>query len=388
MTTLVADTAIGDGCVLADLAPRVAASKTSAMDEPSLGADVVDLAQWLCAIPSPIGEENEICDRLAARVSRWKTSGSTIRVLNSIAVPLTRGTGGPAVALVGHTDVVRTQHDGPVRVEGDRLFGPGAADMKSGLAAMIGAAEDATLSPRADLTLIFYAREEGPFAENELGPLLEKHPELGEQDLAICLEPSYSMLQLGCVGSLHAKIVVRGRTAHSARPWQGKNAIHDAWTLLRDLSEKKPVDAVIDGLPYRAVMSVTMASGGRGRNVVPDAFEMNLNYRFLPKTSLEEAESHVRALVADRAEVELIDRSPSAPPWRDHPLVEKLIAAGVKGVEPKQAWTDVARFAQIGVPAVNWGPGDQDQAHQRNESTSIEGLREGASILRRFLASL
>jgi succinyl-diaminopimelate desuccinylase len=358
------------------------------MAEPALGADVVELTRWLCAIASPIGEEKEICDRLADRISRWKTSGPTLRVSNTLAVPFTSGTGGPRIALVGHTDVVRTSHDGPVRIEGDRLFGPGAADMKSGLALMIAAAEDASLKMRADVTMIFYAREEGPYAENELGPLFERHPEVAEHDLAICLEPSRSKLQLGCMGSMHAKVTVRGRTAHSARPWQGKNAIQDAWPILRDLAERAPIDATIEGLPYRSVMSATMASGGRGRNIIPDTFEMNVNYRFLPKVSLDEAEQHLRALVADRADVELIDRSPSAPPWRDHPLVEKLIAAGVKAVESKQAWTDVARFAQLGVPAVNWGPGDQEQAHQRNESTSVEGLREGWTILRRFLASI
>ncbi len=357
-------------------------------DQPPLGADVVELTRWLCSVPSPIGEEAALCDAVRARSAAWRTAGEASRVLNSVAIPLTRGTGGPRIVLAGHLDVVRTLHDGPVRIEGDRLYGPGAADMKSGLALMIAAAEDRELAPRADLTLVFYSREEGPFLENELGPLLEDVPELGRQDLAICLEPSYSKLQLGCMGSLHAKVTTRGRTAHSARPWEGRNAIQEAWPLLRDLAERAPVDVTLDGLRYRGVMSATLAHGGRGRNVIPDAFELNVNYRFLPTTTLEEAEAELRALVADRAEIELTDRSPSAPPHRSHPLVERLIAAGVKAVEPKQAWTDVARFAQLGVAAVNWGPGDQGEAHQRNESTSVAGLLEGWAILRRFLASL
>jgi succinyl-diaminopimelate desuccinylase len=166
------------------------------------------------------------------------------------------------------------------------------------------------------------------------------------------------------------------------------NAIHAAWPILKDLAERAHVEKVIDGMSYRGVMSATLASGGRGRNIIPDQFEINVNYRFLPGVSLEEAEGDIRALVGDRADIELVDRSPSALPHRSHPLVEKLALAGVKGVEPKQAWTDVARFAQLGVAAVNWGPGDQNEAHQRNESTSVEGLREGWSILRRFLASL
>ena len=356
--------------------------------EPPIGADVVALTRWLCEIPSPIGEERAICELLLARAAKWRTAGPTVRVLESIAIPLTRGTGGPRVALVGHTDTVRTQHDGPVRIEEDRLYGAGSADMKSGLALMIAAAEDPTLQPHADVTLVFYAREEGPYAENELGPLLAAHPDVARQDLAICLEPSYSKLQLGCMGSIHARVTLRGRTAHSARPWEGENAMYKAWPILKDLQERAPIDATIDGLPYRSVMSATMAQGGRGRNIIPDAFEINVNYRFLPGVTLEQAEADVRALVAGRADVELTDRSPSAPPHRSHPLVEKLIGAGAKAVESKQAWTDVARFAQLGVAAVNWGPGDQQQAHQRNEFTSVSGLHEGWKILRTFLSSL
>ncbi len=357
-------------------------------DAPPLGADVVSLTQWLCEVPSPTGEERALCDALVERTARVGAAGSAVRLLSSFALPLTRGTGGPRVALVGHLDVVDTAHDGPPRIEGNRLYGAGAADMKSGVALMLALAEDRACWPKADVTLIFYAREEGPFDENELGPLLEQHPELARQDLAICLEPSYGKLQLGCVGSLHARVVVRGRTAHSARPWQGENAIQRAWTLLRDLDARAPLEATIDGMTYRSVVSATMASGGRGRNVIPDSFELNLNYRFLPGTTIEQAERDLRALVGDRAEVEITDRSPSAPPWRSHPLVGKLVEAGVHGVEPKQAWTDVARFPAMGVPAVNWGPGDQDQAHQRNEHTSVSGLRDGLAILKRFLASL
>jgi len=355
---------------------------------PAHGASVVELTRWLCEVPSPIGEEQLLCDLLLERTKSWGLKTAPQRVLHSFAVPLTRGTGGPKIALAGHLDTVRTQHDGPVRIEGDRLYGAGSADMKSGLALMIAAAEDAHLHPKADITLVFYSREEGPFAENELGPLLDADAELRAQDLAICLEPSYCKLQLGCMGSLHAKVIFRGKTAHSARPWQGENAIYKAWPVLHDLERRKAEETILDGMPYRGVMSATLASGGRGRNVIPDHFEINLNYRFLPNVSIEEAKEHVRVLVDGRADLEFTDESPSAPPHRSHPLVGKLIESGVKAIEPKQAWTDVARFAQLGVAAVNWGPGDQNEAHQRNESTSVEGLREGWAILRRFLESI
>jgi succinyl-diaminopimelate desuccinylase len=274
-----------------------------------------------------------------------------------------------------------------VRIDGDRLYAPGAADMKSGLALMLDLAE-ARERPRVDLTLCFYAREEGPYVENELGPVLEQHPELGRADVAIALEPSDNKLQLGCGGSMHATVRFRGRTAHSARPWQGDNAIHRAAGLLARLSALAPEPSVVDGMTWTNVTSATLASGGRGRNVIPDVFELNLNHRFSPDRSLDRAEEHLRALIAGDAELEIIDRSPSAPPHREHPLIAALASSGVLAIEPKQAWTDVARFAALGVPAANFGPGVQAQAHQRNEWTLLSQLEIGRDILARWLRAI
>jgi succinyl-diaminopimelate desuccinylase len=343
---------------------------------------------WLCSIPSPTGEEGPLCDAVLARVQRATLAAPVRRYGHSLVVPMRRGSGGPHIALAGHLDVVRTVHEGPARIEGDKLFGAGAADMKSGLASMLGLLEDTQrASFPCDLTLVFYAREEGPFVENELGPVLDQDAELRGVDLAICLEPSDNRLQLGCNGSLHARVTFEGRTAHSSRPWQGENAIHKAAGLLTRLAALSPVDYREGDLLYRTVTSATMAEGGRGRNVVPDSFVLNLNHRFTPNQSVEGAEAYVRGLVGDDAVVELTDRSPSAPTFRDHPLVNKLVEAGVVAVESKQAWTDVARFASLGVPAVNFGPGVNAQAHQRNEWTLLPLLDQGDAILRRFLAS-
>ena len=339
---------------------------------------------WLCKIPSPIGEEREICDRVTERLAQVRLAAPIRRYGESIVVPLTRGNGGPHVALAGHLDVVRTVHEGPARVEGDKLYGAGAADMKSGLSLMLDIAENPN-RPNVDLTLVFYAREEGPYAENELGPVLEQDPELGKVDFAVALEPSDNRLQLGCSGALHATVRFRGRTAHSARPWQGENAIHKAAGLLARLSAEVPRPQVIDELEWKAVISATMASGGRGRNVIPDVFELNVNHRFPPGRSAEEAQSYVRDLVAGEAEVEFTDVSPSALPLRTHPLVRALAESGVVCVEPKQAWTDVARFAALGIPAVNFGPGTNAQAHQKNEWTELPLLDAGRDILRRWL---
>jgi succinyl-diaminopimelate desuccinylase len=342
---------------------------------------------WLCRIASPIGEERALCDALVERLSGVRTAAPIRRYGDSIVVPMTRGSGGPHVLLAGHLDVVRTEHEGPARIEGERLYGAGAADMKSGVCLMLDLAERSRL-PHLDLTLVFYAREEGPFAENELGRVLAEDPEVTRADVAIALEPSDNKLQLGCGGSLHATVTFQGRTAHSARPWQGENAIHKAAGLLTRLGALEPVSEVLDGLEWRSVISATLASGGRARNVIPDRLELNLNHRFGPATSVDAAQARVHALVAGEGEVLFTDVAPSAPPRRDHPLIAALAESGVAGLEPKQAWTDVARFSAAGVPAANFGPGVQAQAHQKNEWTLVAALDAGKNILDRWLSRI
>lgn len=344
---------------------------------------------WLCEIPSLIGEEKALCDAVEARVSRLPLAAPLRRYGNSIVVPLRRGSGGPHVVLGGHFDVVRTEHEGAPRIEGDKLFAPGAADMKSGLALMLALAEGSPASSwPVDLTLVFYAREEGPYAENELGPVLAADRELTSASIAVMLEPSDNKLQLGCGGSLHAAVRFRGKTAHSARPWQGENAIQKSAALLARLSALEPVTDERDGMVWKNVISATMGSGGRARNIVPDVFELNLNHRFGPSTTLERAKQNVLDVVAGEADVEFVDESPSAPPLRHHPLVAALADSGVLAVEPKQAWTDVARFAALGVPAVNFGPGVQAQAHQKNEWTLLPQLDVGLGVLERWLGRI
>lgn len=344
---------------------------------------------WLCSIASPIGEEKEICDAVAQRMIHSPLDGAVRRYGNSIVVPVVRKhqEGRKHVALVGHLDTVRTEN-GPARIEGNRCFGAGAADMKSGLACMILLKETITQMIGCDLTLVFYAREEGPYAENELGPVLAADADLRSVDLAICLEPSDNRLHVGCCGAIHATVTFRGRTAHSARPWEGENAITKAAPLLARLAALRPIEHVIDGYTYRTVTTATLANGGRGRNVVPDVFTLNLNHRFAPNTSLEQAQADVRALVGDEAEIEFTDLSPAALPSVSHPLVQQLIAAGVTAIDPKQAWTDVARFSSLGIPAVNFGPGENAQAHQRNESTDLGLVFQGYRILASWLTNI
>ncbi len=357
----------------------------------SLQRTLLDLVR----IPSPIGEEKALCNAIEARLRRTIEGASFERFQDSLLVRLPFPGNGPRIGLIGHLDTVRTEHDGPPRIEGTKLYGAGAADMKSGLALMIELAEqfgrsptkgqgDATGSP-CDVTLVFYEREEGPYDENRLGPMLAAYEELQRLDLAICLEPSDNKLQLGCMGSLQAAVVFHGRTAHSARPWQGENAIHKAGAFLTELGERAPNDVHLDGMLFREVVSATLANGGRGRNIVPDRFELNVNYRFAPGRLGEDVVHDLRVLVGARAEVNVKDLAPGGRPHADHALVKSLIAKGVKAVEPKQAWTDVARFDSYDVPAVNFGPGTQAQAHQRNEYTELPQLIEGYEILSRFL---
>ncbi len=342
---------------------------------------------WLCQIRSPIGEERELCERLIERIAALPLAGAIRRYGDSFVVPVTRGRPGPHVVLAGHLDVVRTEHEGEPRVEGDKLYAAGAADMKSGLCLMLDLLEQGE-RPNLDLTLVFYAREEGPYAENELGRVLAEDEEVARADVAIALEPSDNKLQLGCGGSIHARVVFRGKTAHSARPWQGENAIHKATDLLQRLRALEPESQVVDGLEWKSVISATTAAGGRGRNIIPDVFELNLNQRFGPATSVEQAQKRILDLVQGEAEVEFVDVSPSAPPRRTHPLVAALADSGVLAVEPKQAWTDVARFAALGLAAANFGPGVQAQAHQKNEWTSVAALEVGQRILRRWLTKI
>jgi len=340
---------------------------------------------WLCSIPSPTGEEQALSRALWAR---FRSRDQPVRCYgSSLVVPLWRGSRGPAVVLAGHLDHVRTAHDAPPRRDGDRVYGPGASDMKSGLCLMLDLAEH---GPRfgVDLTLVLYAGEEGPYDGNELGGVLDSDADVRAADIAVLLEPTDNQLELGAGGSVHARVRFRGKSAHSARPWQGENAIYAAVPLLTRLSTMQPVPRSTDGLVWNQLVTATVAHGGTAPNVVPDSFELNLNHRFGPETTLEESERYLRQLVGPEAELKVVDRSPPAPPERQDPLVVAFSEAGVRGIAPKLGWTDVARFHAAGIRAVNFGPGVVAQAHQDNEWTSLTELEAGRIILERWLGAI
>ncbi|HSJ27400.1 MAG TPA: succinyl-diaminopimelate desuccinylase [Acidimicrobiia bacterium] len=343
--------------------------------------ELAETASWLVDIPSVTGNETAIVEAIARRLDGMDEH----RFGKSLIVG--RPTGAPMILLVGHLDTVPSQGQGPARMEDGLLHGLGAADMKSGLAVMIHLLEDreVTAGPYS-VVGVFYEAEEGPADSNGLGPLLDSSSWLLEADFAVVLEPSDGEIQIGCNGSINARVTFVGRSSHSARPWLGDNAISKAGEWLSSLHGRQPEPHVIDGLEYREVMSVTTAAGGIARNVIPDRFDLNLNYRFSPDRTAEEAVARLREVAGAADEVEIVDVAPAGPVEAGHPFVDRLRRASGASLAAKQGWTDVARLGQYGIPAVNFGPGRAAQAHQRAEFVSVDEIESTFLALRRVLA--
>lgn len=292
----------------------------------------------------------------------------------------------PLVLLAGHVDTVPPQDNLPGRIEGETVFGLGASDMKGGVAVMLELAEWATTAElELDLGFLFFAREELPAEESPVPAFLQACPQAREAELVVVLEPTDNELHVGCVGNLSAELTFHGVSAHSARPWTGENAIHKAAATLAPLAELAPLDVEVDGLVFREVVSAVGIEGGIADNVVPDRCVARLNYRYAPGRSREYAEARVREL-AGEAEVEILGNSPPAHVVVDRPLVTRLREAGGFAVEPKQAWTPVAQFADVGLDAVNLGPGATRYAHRADEQIAIPELMRTYEALCRFAA--
>jgi succinyl-diaminopimelate desuccinylase len=337
--------------------------------------------RWLIDIPSETGNESEICDAVSARLEHLPLR----RVGESVVVgePDDR----PLVVLAGHLDTVPSQGQGPARIESGRMWGLGASDMKSGLAAMIHLLEDDAVrgGPFA-VAGVFYAAEEGPHEDNQLRRVLSEVPWLAGAACAVVLEPSDGEIQYGCNGVVNARVVFRGKASHSARPWWGENAITKAGEWLAEMHRLEPRSYRVGGLEYRRTVAVTRAQGGIANNIIPAEFIVNVNMRFTPDMTVEEAVAELSELCGPADEFEVADTAPSGAVAVDHPILTRLTELSGAPAAAKQGWTDVARFSEIGVPAVNYGPGETSQAHQADESVRLEDLDWVLDALRRLLA--
>jgi succinyl-diaminopimelate desuccinylase len=343
---------------------------------PDLAAELSGLTLELCSVPSETGSEREIADGVEARCRELAPGGRTLRIGNSVVcVPKwsEAGSEGPVVALVGHLDTVKCAEGQPLEIRDGRVYGCGATDMKAGVATMLALLARWRELRSARVVWIFYDGEEGPAEGNGLEPVLASG-QLPALDFAFVLEPTDQTIQMGCMGLLHGVVTVRGKRAHSARPWHGDNALYRAIPLLERLRDWPRREVRFGELTFYEVIVATQAWTENSRNVVPDRVMINVNFRFAPGNTAESAERELRELVGGDGEVEVTDRAPAGAVYLEHPLVEPWRVREEVGIACKQAWTDVARFTERGIPAVNFGPGETAQAHQAGEWCSIASL--------------
>ncbi|MER6949734.1 succinyl-diaminopimelate desuccinylase [Nonomuraea sp. NPDC000554] len=337
-----------------------------------LTQDVRALTAAIVDIESVSGAEKELADQVdeALRVLPHLTvdrSGETV-------VARTELGRGERVLIAGHLDTVPVAANLPSRVEGDRLYGCGTSDMKAGVAVALRLAAGLA-EPNRDVTYVFYDCEEIEAERNGLTRVARDHPDWLAADFAVLMEPTDGVIEGGCQGTLRAEIVVTGKRAHSARSWFGLNAIHRAEPVLARLNAYEARLPVVDGLEYHEGLNAVAVHGGVAGNVIPDECVVSVNYRFAPDLSVEQARRHVRE-VFDGFEVRFVDAAPAARPGLTHPVAAAFTAA--VGGEPraKLGWTDVARFSALGIPAVNYGPGDPNLAHQQGEYVSLDKIVE------------
>ena len=349
--------------------------------------DLLGLTEELCAVPSESRNERALADLVEARLRAAPTGLTIDRVGDNVVVRSTLGRD-RRVVLGGHLDTVPANGNATPSRDGNTLHGLGTADMKGGLAIMLTLAEALAAAPdaaRFDTTFVFYAGEEIAEEWNGLRDLFARAPELVAGDLAIMMEPTDGWVEAGCQGTLHLRATYRGARSHTARPWMGDNAIHRMAGALGRIAAADPGPVEVDGLEYRQALQAVSIEGGIANNVVPDTAAVVVNRRFAPSVSVDDAEAETRALVADADEIEILNASIAAPPNLWDPLVAELVGSFDLGVRPKLGWTDVARFAAHGVPALNFGPGDPTMAHTAKEFVTKESLDGCHAVLGRFL---
>ena len=338
------------------------------MTEAVASLDLLARTAALVDIASPSRLEAAIVDVLEAEL-RSIAHLEVTRVGDNLVARTNLGRA-QRLIFAGHTDTVPAADNETARIDGDRLFGVGSSDMKGGLVVMLELARSVP-EPAVDCTYVFYAREEIASAESGLGELFELRPDLLEGDAAILGEPTDALIEAGCQGTLRFRLTLHGARAHTARAWMGRNAVHRLAPVLNVLAGYEPRQPVIDGCRFHEALQAVAIEGGVAGNVVPDVAVVTINFRFAPDRTMVDAEAHVRGLFAPTLEdgdsLELVDASDAAAPGLDHPLLASLAQRAGGEVLAKLGWTDVSRFAARGIPAVNFGPGDNTVAHTAGE---------------------
>ena len=349
-----------------------------------LTASSIELTRALCDIESVSGNESEVADAIAAALAGCAHL-ELVRDGDAIVARTNLGRE-RRVVIAGHLDTVPVNKNLPTRSEGQDLVGRGTVDMKAGVAVQLKLAAE-LVDPVVDVTWIWYDNEEVAADLNGLGRLARNRPELLAGDFAILGEPTNALVEGGCNGTLRVDVTTRGIRAHSARAWVGRNAIHGAAPILDILAAYIPREVEVDGLVYRESLNAVGISGGVAGNVIPDACTVAINYRFAPSSSGEQAIEHVRDLFAGipDSQFEVVDLAEGARPGLDAPLAQEFLAAVGGTAMPKYGWTDVARFSALGIPAVNYGPGDPLLAHADDERVDTAEITECERGLRAWL---
>jgi succinyl-diaminopimelate desuccinylase len=346
----------------------------------NLAADPVALTAALVDVDSVSGNEQRITDLVEQAL---RETALEVQRDGNVVVARTHFGRTQRVLLAGHLDTVPIADNVPSRQDGERLFGCGTSDMKSGDAVLLHLAATLT-EPAYDVTYLLYDNEEVEAAKNGLNRIAATRRDWLDADLAILMEPTNGQVEAGCQGTLRVSVTVPGRRSHSARGWLGENAIHAAAPLLTRLVRYDAREVDIDGCIYREGLNAVSITGGVAGNIVPDVCTVVVNYRFAPDRSEAQALDHVREVLAP-CEVTLMDSAPGALPGLAAPAAARFIAAVGEQPVAKYGWTDVARFAALAIPAVNFGPGDPNLAHTREESVEVALIGRCTDVLRRYL---
>lgn len=349
--------------------------------------DLLALTEQLCAVPSVSGSEAALADLVESLLAPHEGVLEVERVGANV-VARTQLLRDRRIVLGGHLDTVPPNGNETPRRDGAVLHGLGTADMKGGVAVLLHLAAQLARDPgaaRHDVTFVLYEGEEVADEFNGLRRLFAERPDLVAGNLAVMLEPTGGWVEAGCQGTIHARAIFHGTRSHSARPWTGVNAIHRAAPLLARLADFTPAVVQVDGLDYREALQVVRIEGGTANNVVPDRCDVIVNRRYAPSRPLADAIDELRALCEGADEVEVFAASPAAPPNLLNPLVAEFVGVFDLGVRPKLGWTDVARFASHGIPALNFGPGDPELAHTADERVDAADLEGCGRVLGAFL---